>query len=171
MFQDEARFGRLSDPRSCWAPKPFRPKVGLALIREYVYAYAAVSPMEGDIDWMMAEKMNSCEMDRFLDMIEEKYLDDHIVMILDGASSHRSKELKIRGRVSFLWLPPYSPELNPVEHVWDELREKEFANRVFDSLQAARAQTEAGLRKFQSNSAAVSRLTAWPWITNAIIST
>jgi len=43
MFQDEARFGRMSDPRSCWAPAPHRPVVNLALIREFRYEYAAVS--------------------------------------------------------------------------------------------------------------------------------
>ncbi len=132
MFQDEARFGRLSDPRSCWAPKPLRPKVGLALIREYIYAYAAVSPVEGDLDWMIEEKMNTDAMNRFLDMLEEKYPDDHVVMVLDGASSHKSKDLKKRSRVSLIRLPPYAPELNPTEHIWEELREKEFSNRVFE---------------------------------------
>ena len=50
MFQDEARFGRLSDPRKCWAPWPLRPLVKKALIREYVYAYAAVTPADGQLD-------------------------------------------------------------------------------------------------------------------------
>jgi len=44
MFQDEARLGRMSDPRSCWAPAPLRPMVNLALVREFKYEYATVSP-------------------------------------------------------------------------------------------------------------------------------
>ena len=52
MFQDEARFGRLTDPRACWAPAPKRPVVNLALIREFRYEYAAVSPWDGDLDYM-----------------------------------------------------------------------------------------------------------------------
>jgi hypothetical protein len=48
-FQDEARFGRLSDPRRCWAPAPIRPMVGVALIREYIYAFATVSPKDGGL--------------------------------------------------------------------------------------------------------------------------
>ena len=50
MFQDEARFGRLSGPRRCWAPAPLRPVVSVALVREYTYAYAAVSPQNGALD-------------------------------------------------------------------------------------------------------------------------
>ncbi len=50
MFQDEARFGRISDPRKCWAPAPLCPMVKLALVREYIYAYAAVSPKDGVLD-------------------------------------------------------------------------------------------------------------------------
>jgi hypothetical protein len=123
MFQDEARFGRMSDPRSCWAPSPIRPKVALALVREYLYAYAAVSPVDGSLDWMIAERMNTEMMNQFLDVIEDRYPKEHIAMVLDGASSHRSKDLIFRDHVSLIRLPPLSPELNPVELLWDELRE------------------------------------------------
>lgn len=170
MFQDEARFGRMSDPRSCWAPSPIRPKVALALVREYVYAYAALSPMDGSLDWMIAERMNTEMMNQFLDMIEDRYPKEHIAMVLDGASSHRSKDLRFRDHVSLIRLPPYSPELNPVELLWDELREKEFANKVFASLPAVESQLAHGMDALQANQPAVKSLSAWPWIVNAITS-
>lgn len=50
MFQDEARFGRISDTRYCWCPKPFRPMVKAMVTQEYTYAYAAVSVMDGKLD-------------------------------------------------------------------------------------------------------------------------
>lgn len=50
MFQDEARFGRINDPRRCWAPKSFRPEVGRQIVREYSYAFGAVSPHDGTLD-------------------------------------------------------------------------------------------------------------------------
>jgi transposase len=53
--------------------------------------------------------------------------------------------------MALIRLPSYSPELNPVEHLWDELREKEFANRVFDSLGAAIAQVARGLKRLQDD--------------------
>ena len=54
MFQDEARFGRMSGPRSCWAPAPHRPVVNLVLVQEFHYEYAAVSPWDGCLDFMTA---------------------------------------------------------------------------------------------------------------------
>jgi len=59
MFQDEARFGLVSDPRSCRAPATHRPVVNLALVREFRYEYAAVNPWDGCLDFMTAEKMNA----------------------------------------------------------------------------------------------------------------
>ena len=95
MFQDEARFGRLSDPRACWAPAPNRPTVNLALIRECRYEYAAVSPWDGGLDYMTSEKMNTDNMSRFLVQVSETHEQDFMVMVLDGASSHKCKELKV----------------------------------------------------------------------------
>lgn len=170
MFQDEARFGRMSDPRACWAPAPFRPLVNLALVREFRYEYAAVSPWDGCLDYMTAEKMNTENMSRFLDQISEAHKDEFIVMVLDGASSHKSKELKIPKNVSFIRLPPYSPELNPAEQIWNVLRKNYFANRVFDSLAAAIEQSESGLAAMAANKSALRQLTNWPWI-SAILNT
>lgn len=170
MFQDEARFGRISDPRACWAPAPHRPVVNLALIREFRYEYAAVSPWDGDLDFMTAEKMNTESMSRFLDQVSKAYQDQFIVMVVDGASSHRSKELEIPKNVSFIRLPPYSPELNPAEQIWNNIRREYFANRVFDTLDAATAQAEFGLTEMAANKLATRQLTNWPWI-SAILKT
>ncbi len=164
MFADEARFGRMSDPRSCWAPAPHRPVVSLALVREFRYEYAAVSPWDGCLDYMTAEKMNTDSMTRFLAQLSAAHNDEFIVLVLDGASSHKSKELKIPDNVSLIPLPPYSPELNPAEQIWNLLRRDYFANRVFDSLDAATNQAERGLAEMAANKSAVRQLTNWPWI-------
>lgn len=164
MFQDEARFGRITDPRSCWAPAPFRPVINLALIREYVYEYAAVSPQDGALDFMTSETMNTENMNRFLLQVREAHPTDFIVMVLDGASSHKSKDLKIPDHMSLILLPPYSPELNPAERLWNILRRDFFANRVFDSLKKAVENAEKGLSVLASNKEALSSLTYWPWI-------
>lgn len=170
MFQDEARFGRMSDPRSCWAPAPHRPVVNLAMIREFRYEYAAVSPWDGCLDFMTADKMNTDNMSRFLSQASQAHQDEFIVMVLDGASSHKSKELKIPNNVSLILLPPYSPELNPAEQIWNVLRRDHFANRVFDSLDAATEQAERGLSMMAANKSAIRQLTNWPWI-SAILKT
>lgn len=168
MFQDEARFGRMSDPRSCWAPAPYRPVVNLALIREFRYEYAAVSPWDGCLDFMTTEKMNTENMSRFLTQVSEAHKGEFIVMVVDGASSHRSKDLVIPENVALIRLTPYSPELNPAEQIWNILRRNYFANRVFESLDAATAQAEFGLTEMAANKDAMKSLTNWPWI-NAIL--
>ena len=137
MFQDEAHFTRMSDPRSCWAPSPHRPVVNLALVREFRYEYTAVSPWDGCLDFMTTEKMNTENMTLFLAQVSASHKEEFIVMVVDGASSHRGKELVIPENVALIRLPPYSPELNPAEQIWNILRRNYFANRVFDSLDAA----------------------------------
>ena len=168
MFQDEARFGRMSNPRTCWAPAPKRPMVRLAMVREFRYEYAAVSPWSGDLDYMTAEKMNTENMNIFLKVISRKHKRNFMVMILDGASSHKGKELKIPRNIALAFLPSYSPELNPAEQIWNVLRRDYFANRVFDSLNAATLQAEYGLVNMASNRESLKSLTNWPWI-NSIL--
>lgn len=170
MFEDEARFGRMSDPRACWAPAPHRPVVNLALVREFRYEYAAVSPWDGDLDYMTAEKMNTGNMNIFLAQVSEAHKNEFIVMILDGASSHKAKDLVVPKNISLVLLPPYSPELNPAEYIWNTLRGEYFANRVFDSLDAATGHAEHGLLEMAANKAAIRQLTNWPWI-SAILKT
>ena len=71
--------------------------------------------------------------------------------------------------MKLLTLPPYAPELNPVEHLWDELREKFFHNRTFDSLDAPEDQLQIGLLALETDSTRVKSIVAWDWIINALM--
>jgi DDE superfamily endonuclease len=164
MFQDEARFGRMVRIRRCWAPSPLRPVVSNGYEREFVYVYGAISPTEGELDWMICPKMNTERMGEFLAQIHAAHSDEFVVMVVDGASSHVSKELIIPENIRLLRLPPYAPQLNPQEHIWDELREKEFPNRVFADLHGVTKQLHAGLPRLASDSARLRSISAWPWI-------
>jgi len=164
MFQDEARFGRMVRIRRCWSPAPLRPSVANGYAREFVYVYAAVSPIEGEMDWMLSQKMNTEQMSLFLSQVSAAHPEDFIIMVLDGASSHKAKALQLPENIRLVALPPYAPELNPQEHVWDELREKEFPNRVFNDLPAVIRQLQSGLPKLSSDREGLRSLTAWPWI-------
>jgi len=164
MFQDEARFGRMVRIRRCWSPAPLRPVVDNGYERQFVYVYGAVSPLEGQLDWMIASEINTERMNQFLCQVSRAHSREFIIMVVDGASSHKSRELTIPANIRLHHLPGYSPELNPQEHVWDELREKEFPNRVFDSLDGVLAQLRSGLPRLAANTEALRRLTAWPWI-------
>jgi transposase-like protein len=164
MFQDEARFGRMVRIRRCWSPAPLRPVVDNGYERQFVYVYGAVSPIQGEMDWMISEKMNTEQMNQFLAQVSKAHSEEFILMVVDGASSHKSRELQIPENIHFHRLPGYSPELNPQEHVWDELREKEFPNRVFESMDGVLTQLKAGLPRMAANKEGLRSLTAWPWI-------
>ena len=145
------------------------PKVDNGYERQFVYVYGAVSPLEGELDWKICAEMNTERMGEFLRQVSQAHEHEFIVMVLDGASSHKSKELDIPENICFHRLPPYSPELNPQEHVWDELREKEFPNRVFESMDGVLAQLHAGLPRLAANTQGLRSLTAWPWIVSLIL--
>ena len=81
--------------------------VGLALVREFRYEYAAVSPWNGDLDYMTSEKMNTENMSRFLKQVSEAHEQDFTVMVLDGAPSHKGKRLEVPENIALVFLPPY----------------------------------------------------------------
>jgi hypothetical protein len=164
MFQDEARFGRMVRIRRCWAPVPLRPVVDNGYEREFTYVYGAVSPLEGQLDWMISRQMNTELMGQFLSQVSAAHPQDFIVMVIDGASSHVAKDLVIPENIRLHRLPGYSPQLNPQEHLWDELREKEFPNRVFADMSGVMLQLENGLPRLAADPDRVRSITAWPWI-------
>ena len=165
MFQDEGRFGRISDPRRCWGPAPVRPVVRAALVREYLYAYSALSPWDARLDSLVLPDASTACMNVFLDEITKRYPDELIVMVLDGAGWHRSGTLAVPDNMALLPLPPYAPELNPVELLWAELREKSFHNRVFNSLDAVEDQLCEALRTLENDRQRVGRLVGSTWLT------
>ena len=164
MFQDEARFGRMVRIRRCWAPAPQRPVVDNGYEREFQYVYGAVSPLEGELDWRICPVMNTEQMGAFLAQVSAAHPQDFIVMIVDGASSHVAKALVVPENIRLYRLPGYSPELNPQEHLWDELREKEFPNRVFSDMAGVVRTLKAGLPRLASDRDRVRSICAWPWI-------
>jgi hypothetical protein len=93
MFEDEARFGRSSDPRRCWAPAGGRPEVNTQIVREYEYAFAAVSPHDGSLDTLVLPAANTEAMSLCLAEVSQRHADEFIVMVLDGAGWHRAKHL------------------------------------------------------------------------------
>jgi transposase len=166
MFEDEARFGRIRDPRRCWAPPGVRPEVNTQLIREYEYAFAAVSPQDGLRDTLVLPTVNTEARSVFLAEVSRRHTEELIVMVLDGAGWHRAKRLQVPAKMRLISLPPWSPQLNPVEHVWDEIREKWLGKRVFNSLNAVEEQLITALKTLEEDATRVASLTGFEWIKN-----
>ena len=169
MFQDEARFGRVSDTHRCGCSQPIRPLCQARITREYVYAYAAVSVADGELDTPILPQVNCHCRQLFLDEVAsvipmtglswDSMGQDGIVVTLS----------KLLHNLRLQMLPPYLPELNPVENFWDELREKSFHNRVFDSLDALENHLEAAMRDMEKDRECVHSIVAWPWIMNSLM--
>lgn len=136
--------------------------------QEYTYAYAAISPVDGRMDSLILPHVNGQCMQLFIDEVATRYPHERLVMVLDGAGWHRSEAIRLPDNLRLLLLPPYSPELNPVEHVWDDLREKHFHNHVFDSIDALENHLEHALQDYENNPLSVASISAWPWIVNAL---
>ena len=134
MFQDEAGFGRINKPRYCWCRKGMRPNVPCHHIREYRYAYGAVDPNSGDAFFLVLPYCNTICMNVYLKALSEEYPDDIIVLVADRAGWHTAGGLEIPHNIEMLPLPPYTPEMNPIEQIWAWLRQHGFRNEVFQTL-------------------------------------
>lgn len=164
MFQDEGRFGRISTPRRCWAPRGMRPDVPAQIVREYTYAYAAVSPHDGAMDSLILPQVSERAMSIFLREVSRRYPDEFILMVMDGAGWHKAKALEVPGNMALMFLPPYSPQLNPVEHIWESIRENGFRNEVFNSIEAVENQLVHSLTALEADPESVASMTGFPWI-------
>jgi hypothetical protein len=136
MFQDEAGFGRINKPKRCWCKKEIRPCVPCHHIRKYRYLYGAVSPQDGELFSLVMPYANTDCMNIFLEELSKAYPDDYILLLLDNAAWHCSSTMVAPSRIELFPLPSYTPELNPIEMIWDELREKGFRNEIFKNLEA-----------------------------------
>lgn len=164
MFQDEGRFGRITTPCRCWAPKQTRPLVPAQFVREYTHAFTAVCPHDGTMDSLILPQVNTEAMSIFLEELSRRHSNEDILLVLDGAGWHRARKLRVPDNIRLLLLPPYSPELNPVEHIWDELREKWFQNFVFNTIEAVEDRLVEAIRTLEQDTSRVFSITAFPWI-------
>lgn len=139
------------------------------LTHEYTYAYGAVDVVSGELDSLILPHVNTDCTQIFLDEVGNRHPNNRIIMVLDGAGWHTGHELKPPPNMQLLRLPPYSPELNPVENLWDELREKFFHNKVFDSMDALEDQLQVGLLALENDWPRVQSIVAWNWIVNALL--
>ena len=135
MFQDEAGFGRINKPKNCWCAKGIRPSVPCHHIREYRYAYGAVDPIDGDSFFLIMPYCNTEYMQTYLNGVSKEFHDDIIVLICDGAAWHKAGKLMVPDNIAILFIPPYTPEMNPIEQIWKEIRKRGFKNEVFQTLE------------------------------------
>ena len=143
-FMDEGRFGLKSTYSRTWTRKGVTPTVRVLQGYKNFYAYSCVSPQSGDHFTLFLPETNSEMMSLFLEEFSKEHPGEQLLVILDQAGWHSSKELKIPENIELTYLPPYSPELNPVERLWRHLKAAATHNilhatldELMDSLQEA----------------------------------
>ena len=104
-------------------------------IREYRYVYGAVEPLTGESCFVVMPYCNTESMNMFLEELSNTFPRDKIILVCDGAAWHKSGSLRIPENIELVFIPPYTPEMNPIEQIWKEIRKRGFKNEVFKSLQ------------------------------------
>ena len=133
-FQDEARFGQQGTLTRVWARLGTRPRALRDTLYEWAYLFGAACPGRGVAAGLVLAHVNTAAMNLHLAEIASAVAPGaHAVLVLDGAGWHGGKDLIVPNNITLITLPPYSPELNPVENVWQYLRANKLANTVFDS--------------------------------------
>jgi len=102
---------------------------------ENFYIYGAVNVVTGEDFSLIAEKLNTQTMNVYLDEISKWLNGKNAIMVMDGAKWHKSKSLIIPDNIEIMYLPPYSPELNPVERFWQYIKSKTIRNKVYQTLE------------------------------------
>ena len=133
-WQDEARVGQKNKITRRWAERGTRPSAPLDQRTASAYIFGAICPAEGKGAGLVLPCCNSEAMALHLDEIAAAVAPGaHAILILDQAGWHVSKKLLVPGNITLLPLPPKSPELNPVENIWQYMRDNWLSNRVFES--------------------------------------
>lgn len=164
LFEDEGIFGRINELKSCWAPHGMRPIVKFQLVRQFDYVFATVNPGSGETFSLILPDADSQMMNLFLNELSKHYKDFKLIIVCDQAAWHRSKLLIVPDNIRFIYLPAASPELNPVEHLWDHVRENFIANKIFDSLDDLEELLEGAFKHIYHNPGSIKSLVSFPWI-------
>lgn len=136
-FQDESRFGQQGTTTNVWAKKGSRPTVVRQTEYQYLWVIGAVCPETGHAEGLLSPQLNTKMINIFLKQFAATIPEDeHAVMVWDGAGFHTAKALEVPENVTLVKLPPYSPELNPIENLWHYLKSHYWSNRAYKDYDA-----------------------------------
>lgn len=135
MFSDEARFGTHSKLGHGWFTTGSRTAVKVKLGYKNFYVYGCASPITGKNFSILLPKANTECMNLFLDGMAREFKDSKVILVIDGAGWHKSKDLVIPSNIELAYLPPYSPELNPIERLWQYIKKATIRNRIYETIE------------------------------------
>ena len=144
IFQDESRFGQQGTTTNVWARRGSRPTAVRQTEYQYLWVLGAVCAETGHAEGLLSPQLNTKIINTFLAQFSQTLAaDEHAAMIWDGAGFHVAGKLQVPDNVTIIQLPPYSPELNPIENLWHYLKSHFWSNRAYadyDELEQAAVQ-------------------------------
>lgn len=165
FFQDESRFGLLLQACRRITAKGRKPRSPISYVFDYYYLYGVVEPLTGANFFLEMPSLNGLCFQVFLDEFARHYAGSFNVVILDNGAFHKVKHLVIPDNVMLLFLPPYCPELNPIERLWQDIK-KAIRFGAFESLEALKEEVRRIVRGYSE--AAVASLTGYGYAVGAI---
>ena len=163
--QDESRFGLLPVQRQRITLTGIKPVGPVQYQFENFYVYGAVEPTTGDSYFLELPHLNTANFQIFLNELAHQYQDTLNLLLMDNGSYHKAKSLVIPDNVVCLFLPPYSPELNPIERLWRDLKDR-LAWVLVAQIEALEHHVETLIRQYSK--AAIQSLTSYPYFIHAV---
>jgi transposase len=163
--QDESRFGLLPIPRRRITLPGVKPISPVRFQFECYYLYGAVEPKTGESFFLELPNLNAQCFQIYLDQFSKAYSDSFNVMILDRGKFHQAQRLEIPHNVALVFLPPYSPELNPIERLWEDIKD-EISDELYPTIQALMDKVASILNRYTKEE--IQSLTSYPYLIEAV---
>jgi len=165
--QDESRVGQQGSLTRIWAPRGTRPRKVRQQQFISAYIYGASCASTGDSFGLIFPETNTKSMQIYLDRLSAHIaLGRHAAVVIDNAGWHTSKELLVSDNITLIPLPPYSPELNPMEQVWEWLKQNHLSNLTFNNYEDIVDRLSIAWNDFSNNVNLVKSMCCRQWIDN-----
>ena len=166
--KDEARIGQQGTLTRVWAKRGTRPRAPHDQRYDWAYLFGAACPQRRVAAGLVMPAANAEAMSLHLTAIGRKVAaGSHAALILDGAGYHLAAALTIPENVTLVRLPPYAPELNPIENVWEYLRGNKLAITVFDDYDDIVDKTCDAWNFFEQDPMRIASITTRTWATQS----
>ena len=165
-FQDESRIGQQGSTTRMWAKQGTRPCA--IKQKQFISAniFGVVCPAQDSSFALILPDKDTEMMQLFLDEFSKTIpAEKHVALITDRAGWHITQYLKTPKNISFVFLPPYSPELNSIEQLWQQLKQKYLSNRCFKNYKEILSSVSSAWKAFTSVSGTIESLCSRSWAT------
>jgi hypothetical protein len=165
FVEDESRFGLIPLTRRRITAKGVKPVQGVQQVFESYYVYGAVEPLTGEGLFLEMPRLDSDCFQVFLNEFSRNYSDRFIIIMLDNGGLHKAKKLVIPENMVLLFLPPYSPELNPIERLWQDMKES-IGFWLYETLEGLKEKVAEVLKQYTPS--AIASLTGYSYLIKAV---